>query len=284
MAAKNSRPKGVDASNAFHTYRIGRTAAVDRHVAAAATIDELLASEARASLKRSREATREDTIKYTPHVPVPPARIVIRPSHTHAWLTPFISLAAVLGISIFLCAGAIAYLFLRSPTASIAADVEMRNLRASMTQLRRNVAELSANAAANRSPLDVTSKPENDRSIRIAAPPNRTERDQLTPTKVSERPPEENAPATRSATAASITEITGTVQPLHRTANTPREILTEWHVRRAYDGAAILEGQLGVIEVSLGQDIPNVGRIQEIKYENNRWQVLTSKGVILSAR
>ena len=37
-----------------------------------------------------------------------------------------------------------------------------------------------------------------------------------------------------------------------------------------------------MIEVVLGQDVPNLGRIEEIKYENNRWQVLTSKGVILA--
>ena len=53
-------------------------------------------------------------------------------------------------------------------------------------------------------------------------------------------------------------------------------------MRRAYEGIAILEGQPGVIEVVLGQDVPNLGRIEEIKYENNRWQVLTSKGIILA--
>ena len=37
-----------------------------------------------------------------------------------------------------------------------------------------------------------------------------------------------------------------------------------------------------MIEVVLGQDVPNLGRIEEIKYENNRWQVLTSKGIILA--
>jgi hypothetical protein len=55
-------------------------------------------------------------------------------------------------------------------------------------------------------------------------------------------------------------------------------------VRRAYDGVAVLEGKTGVIEVVPGQDVPALGRIQEIKNENNRWQVLTSRGVILSGR
>ena len=61
-------------------------------------------------------------------------------------------------------------------------------------------------------------------------------------------------------------------------------VIPGWHVRRAYEGVAILEGQPGVIEAVLGQDVPNLGRIEEIKYENGRWQVLTSKGVILPAR
>ena len=39
-----------------------------------------------------------------------------------------------------------------------------------------------------------------------------------------------------------------------------------------------------MIEVVLGQEVPNLGRIEEIKLENSLWQVVTSKGVILSAR
>jgi hypothetical protein len=284
VAATDSRPKGVDAGNAFQVRRAGKMAAGGSHVAAAVTIDELLASEARANLKRTRETAREDAVKYTPRVPVPPAKIVIRPSHAHAWMTPFISLAVVLGISIFLCAGAIAHLFLRSPAASMAADTEIRSLRDSMAQLRRAVAELSANAAANRSALDTANKLENDRFTRLTASPHRTERNQLIPAKKIERPPEENVPGAPSTTADSTTEFTGTIQPLQPPTNASREVLTGWHVRRAYDGAAVLEGPFGIIEVGLGQDVPNLGRIQEIKYENNRWQVLTSKGVVLPAR
>lgn len=89
--------------------------------------------------------------------------------------------------------------------------------------------------------------------------------------------------------AAPSAEITGTVQqpqqpPPPRQASARREVIAGWHVRRAYEGVAILEGQPGVIEAVLGQDVPNLGRIEEIKYENGRWQVLTSKGVILPAR
>ena len=37
-----------------------------------------------------------------------------------------------------------------------------------------------------------------------------------------------------------------------------------------------------MIEVVLGQDVPQLGRIQDIKYDNGRWQVLTTNGVINS--
>ena len=57
-----------------------------------------------------------------------------------------------------------------------------------------------------------------------------------------------------------------------------------WRVRRAYEGIAVLEGHYGVIEVVLGQDVPQLGRIQDIRYENGRWQVLTTSGVINSGQ
>ncbi len=95
---------------------------------------------------------------------------------------------------------------------------------------------------------------------------------------------EEKAHVVRPAPPAPTPEITGTVQRQPRPTTARRDVLAGWRVRRAFEGVAILEGQPGVIEVVLGQEVPNLGRIEEIKYENNHWQVLTSKGVILPAR
>jgi hypothetical protein len=77
-------------------------------------------------------------------------------------------------------------------------------------------------------------------------------------------------------------EFTGSV-PASTTpiASANRTVIEGWYIRRAYDGAAVLEGKSGVIEVSPGQDIPTLGRIQEISKDGGRWQVITSKGIVV---
>ena len=275
----------ADKNNASQA-RPGGSAA-DPRLAAAATIDELLAKEALANLKRNRASARIDTAKFKPRVPIPPATIVVKPSPSHPWMTPFITLAVMVGISTFLCAGGIAYLFMRPPLAvATTSDAELRNIRESMAQLRRNVAALSNELATNRAALDAASRAASDRLGRVVQSLDRVERDQSASATKIERLAEQKAQVARTVPAAPSAEITGTVQqpPPPRQASARREVIAGWHVRRAYEGVAILEGKPGVIEAVLGQDVPNVGRIEEIKYENGRWQVFTSKGVILPAR
>jgi hypothetical protein len=256
----------------------------EKHAAVAATLDELMAGEARASLKRAREAARDETAKYKPRPPVPPARIIVRPAQANAWKPPFVSLAIVVGISTFVSASAFAYLFMRPMTTSMNSEAEIRSLRESVALLRQNVAELSTNVAINRTTLDAATKATPERTGRIASTVDRVEQNPPTATMAPARVAEEAIPTVRSAAAASTADVTGTIQQPQRTTSTSRDVITGWHIRRAYDGTALLENKSGVIEVTLGQDVPNIGRIQEIKYENNRWQVVTSKGVILPNR
>ena len=247
----------------------------------AATMDELLATEALASLKRARTA-RIESVGTKARTPIPAATLVVKPSQRQAWLTPFITLAVIVAISTFLSVGGIAYLVLKPIAVAATSDAELRNLRESVAHLRRTVASLSNDLATSRTALDATNKAVSDRFGRFVQNLERVERDQsLSATKI-ERIAEEKAQLARSAPATSSPEITGTVQQPPRPATARREVLAGWRVRRAYEGIAILEGQPGVIEVVLGQDVPNLGRIEEIKYENNRWQVLTSKGIILA--
>ena len=199
-------------------------------------------------------------------------------------MTPFITLAVMVGISTFLCTGGMAYLFLRPGAVATMSDAELRNIRESVAQLRRTVAALSNDLATNRAALDAANKAASDRLGRIVQSLERVDRDQSVSATKIERMAEEKAQVVRTASTASSSEITGTVQRQPRPTNARREVIAGWRVRRAFEGVAVLEGQPGVIEVVLGQEVPNLGRIEEIKYENSRWQVLTSKGVILSAR
>ena len=285
-SSPESQPAGVDADNntASQAQPTGKPSFASAHLAAAATIDELLAKEALANLKRSRATAHAETVRSKARILVPPATLVVKPPQTHAWMTPFITLAVVVGISTLLCTGGVAYLFLRPLAVTATSDAELRNIRELVGQLRRTVAALSNDLAANRTALDAANKTVSDRFGRLGQNLERVERDQSVSATKIERMAEEKAQVVRTASTASLPEITGSVQRQPRQTNARREIIAGWRVRRAFEGVAILEGQPGVIEVVLGQDVPNLGRIEEIKYENSRWQVFTSRGVILSAR
>ena len=97
--------------------------------AAAATIDELLAKEALASLRRTRTTAHAEAVKSKPRIPVPPATLVVKPPQSHAWMTPFVTLAMMVGISTFLCTGGMAYLFLRPVAVASTSEAELRNIR-----------------------------------------------------------------------------------------------------------------------------------------------------------
>lgn len=268
----DSRSKTVDKKDAAQAPS-ARTAPPERpHVAAAAAIDELLASEARANLRRTRDAQREAPAKPKVRINVPPARIVAKPLQSAAWKAPFFSLALVVGLSTLISAGSIAYLFLRPQATRSVPEAELRNLRESVSQLRRQVAELSSSTAAIRSASP--SQPAIERAV----------------SRGSEREPFAQRTRTTRASddhysivaAASAPEFTGSVQaPAAPVSNTTRPTIEGWHIRRVYDGAAVLEGKSGIIEVSPGQDIPTLGRIQEISNDGGRWQVITSKGVVV---
>jgi len=253
------------------------------HIAAAAAIDERLASEARANMQRARVSIREEPIKAKVRFTVPPARIVARPLQSPAWKAPFFSLAMVVGLSTLVSAGAIAYLFLRPMTSSAISDADLRSIRDSVTQLRRQVAEMTGDVASSRAAAEAARTQAAEQASRAQ---DRAEREQAALAAKYARIADEKTQAVQvAATLANTPDITGTVQPqAQRPASTSREVIPGWHVRRAYDGVAVLEGKTGVIEVVPGQDVPALGRIQEIKNENNRWQVLTSRGVILSGR
>lgn len=250
-----------------------RTAPASRpHVAAAAAIDELLANEARASLRRARETFREDAPKVRPRITVPPARIVAKPLQSPAWRAPFFSLAIVVGLSTLISAGGIAYLFMRPQATRVVTDAELRSIRETISQLRRQVADLSSATTSNR--VANSTQPTIER---VAVRTNNRDLP-LQRTKVG-RSSEEGLPTEPIAQAP---EFTGSVQPsVGHTANTQRSIIEGWHIRRAYDGAALLESTSSIIEVAPGQDVPALGRIQEIRSDNGRWQVITSKGIVL---
>lgn len=278
------RPAEPDAgkSGAAQSQAAGKAGATGSSRAASATIDELLAKEALANLKRSRAAMHTQPVQFNNRAPIPAATLVVKKPQPQAWKAPFVALAVVVAISSLLSAGGFTYLLMRPMVVATTSGAELRSLRESVAQLRRTVASLSTDLSTTRATLDTASKAASDRFSRIAQGVERLERDQsLSATKL-ERLSENKVQVAGTATATPSPEITGTVQ--QRPARPPQDVIVGWRLRRAYEGVAILDGPLGVIEVVQGQDVPSLGRIDDIKFENGRWQVSTREGIILPAR
>src|SRR4051812_38398562 len=69
------------------------------------------------------------------------------------------------------------------------------------------------------------------------------------------------------------------VQPAQQT------ILEGWVVRNVYRGTAIVQSRrFGTIDVEPGDTLPGAGRIENIKKQDGRWVVVTSRGLIVSMR
>jgi hypothetical protein len=95
----------------------------------------------------------------------------------------------------------------------------------------------------------------------------------------------------RRAVAPAAPETTGSIQ---KPAQVPvvlgappaplqHPVVQGWTLRRVYDGAALIEGRDGIIEVEPGTTIAGLGRIDDIKKQDGRWAVFTSKGIIVAA-
>jgi len=60
-------------------------------------------------------------------------------------------------------------------------------------------------------------------------------------------------------------------------------LITNWIVRDAYDGIALVESSRGAIEVAPGETIPGAGKVKSIERRGAGWIVITSQGIVDSA-
>ena len=82
------------------------------------------------------------------------------------------------------------------------------------------------------------------------------------------------------------TDVTASVPAAPPQATTQRiSAVAGWSVRDVHGNTAIIQSaRQGVKEVSVGEDIPGLGRIHSIKQQDGRWVVVTSRGNISSPR
>jgi hypothetical protein len=59
-------------------------------------------------------------------------------------------------------------------------------------------------------------------------------------------------------------------------------VVSDWVLRDVGEGAARVEGRLGVYEVYPGDPLPGLGRVDAIRRQDGHWAVVTSRGLILA--
>lgn len=277
--------------------RAGKPAPGVKPISAAS--DEVAAKAALEGLKRIRAKARLDKMAIPKPAPVviKPAVIVAKPPPPRpTWVAPLATLAVAAVLVVCACTGVIAYLTTQPSQTNAAANAEIRNLRDTVAQLRKQLSGVSENLDGLRTAVDQSSKATSDRFGRFAENLDRIERvsssstaklDRLAQAQPQVQPPTpvaaQPSPAMPMMASVAAPETTGSVSPAER-SSAPRKAVKGWSVRQAYEGIAILQGPSGVVEAVLGQQVPNLGRIEEIRNENGRLVVETSGGVVYSAR
>ncbi|MET4068079.1 membrane-bound lytic murein transglycosylase B [Bradyrhizobium sp. S3.2.6] len=293
-AAAKPAPEARD-TKSNNAPRAAKPAAGVKPVSAAS--DEVAAKAALEGLKRIRAKARLDKMAIPKPAPVviKPAVIVAKPPPPRpTWVAPLATLAVAAILVVCACTGVIAYLTTQPSQTNAAASAEIRNLRDTVAQLRKQLSGVSENLDGLRTAVDQSSKATSDRFGRFAENLDRIERvsssstaklDRLAQVQVQPPPPVAAQPSPAMPMMASVAapETTGSVSPAER-SSLPRKAVKGWSVRQAYEGIAILQGPSGVVEAVLGQQVPNLGRIEEIRNENGRLVVETSGGVVYSAR
>ena len=84
----------------------------------------------------------------------------------------------------------------------------------------------------------------------------------------------------KNPTAPGVPRPLGSLAPA---ANTP-QLITNWVVRDVYAGVAVVESPHGSMEVAPGELIPGAGTVKSIERRGGGWIVITSRGLIDSAR
>jgi hypothetical protein len=219
------------------------------------------------------------------------------PAHARAGGRRFALLAA--GLTLAAALGAIAgsagiagleRLSVAAPAAPAAHAVttrsepidEVRVLKETVAQLRMNVKTLSDNLSALRTTINSSTSAATAQFTKITEALDRVEHARverhvttLTP---SPEPTGSIAPSPAApAPAATAMDPKAAAKPA---------IVEGWTLRKVYGGeAALVEGRYGIVEIGPGDLVPGLGRIQEIKrQQDGHWAVMTSRGMIVSPR
>jgi hypothetical protein len=161
---------------------------------------------------------------------------------------------------------------------------------AEIRALRELMNQLGSDMGAVKAALDHSGKVANAQFSRIVDRLERAERLQADPaaklTKALESLERlERRASVTPAAAVPQSDVTGSAARAAATEPAPKPPIIEgWVLRRVYDGVALVQGRRGVVEVEAGDMLNGAGRVHEIKRQDGRWVVVTSRGLIVPAR
>jgi ketosteroid isomerase-like protein len=166
-----------------------------------------------------------------------------------------------------------------SPDASIAFNER--------DQLRASIEHLNSELTTLRGTVEGTGRTANTQVVRLTERVDRVERAQAEPAakiaklgeaveridrRTHDLPDLGPIPEGRIAPPTPIKEISRL------------SVVPGWVLQSVFDGAALIQGRIGVIEVEVGDPLPGGGRVEAIRRQEGRWVVVTSKGLIVAAR
>lgn len=160
------------------------------------------------------------------------------------------------------------------PPAHADASEEIRALKDSIAQLRANLKAIGDNVAAVRTGLNASFSSSTAQFAKITEAVEKLERHQA----------ERHAAAAAAPPQPPSPEATGSIAPAPATKPANPGVVEGWVLRKAYRGAALVEGRYGIIEIEPGDHLPGVGRVEEIKRQDGRWVVVTARGLIVGVQ
>lgn len=177
-------------------------------------------------------------------------------------------------------------------------DAEIKALRDTLAQVRTQVRSLSDTVTALRTNADGAAKGTQAQLAKLTETIDRLEKAQAEPlARLTKMAATVERLERGDATAAAAPEITGSVraapaspparpqaQPQPQEQRLARPVVEGWRLHEVQRGVALVEGRIGLAEVMVGDTLRGVGRVQDIRREDGRWVVVTSRGVILPAR
>jgi hypothetical protein len=93
-------------------------------------------------------------------------------------------------------------------------------------------------------------------------------------------------PVPQTLPAPPAPEVTGTVLADARVPLPPEPrrspVLDGWVLHSVFNGAAVVKGRVGLVQVEPGDRLPGLGRVETIRRQDGRWVVVTSRGLIVA--